>query len=197
MHRRHWKGLGTAAVALAGSCLDAQTAKQAGGQVGGCAGTPAGAIAAARAEQSVTALQTVGYRVESVRWDAAQRQTWAVIRSCDHAERPTLAMLADLPHHTAAAATVPTIPASSSPQSSEIARANTASVLVHAGEAVRLWRADGLAHIELIATAEENGAAGAKIRLRLMTAKDNDGQTAPPRYLAGIVRGPADVEIDQ
>ncbi len=180
-----WAAIGVMSVALGGSCWGQAAASA------GCAKTPAAAIDAARAGQVTS--QATGFRVESVRWDAAQRQTWAVIRSCDHAERPTLAMLADLPHDAPVALTV----AGALPVAARIAPLNTTAAVVHAGEAVRLWRLDGQAHIELTATAEENGPLGAKVRVRLATAKEPDGQYAAPKYVAGIVRGPADVEIEQ
>lgn len=185
MQRRRGAAIGMVSAALCGVCRGQATPQAA------CASTPAGAIEAARAGRAA-ASQTTGFRVESVRWDATQRQTWAVIRSCDHAERPALAMLADLPHNAA----VSTTSSGSVPASAQIAQVNTAVVVVHAGDVVRLWRADGQAHIELMATAEQNGVVGAKVRLRLMTAKEPDGQYAPPKYFAGIVRGPADVEME-
>ncbi len=186
MHWKRWAAIGIVSAVPAGAGWG-QVVPQTG-----CASTPAAAIEAARAGL-IAASQGTGFRVESVRWDAAQRQTWAVIRSCDHAERPALVMLADLPHGASVAQ-----PGSAAlPLSAQIAQSNTAVAVVHAGEVVRLWRADTQAHIELVATAEENGVVGAKVRLRLMTPKDADGQYAPPRYLAGIVRGPADVEMEQ
>lgn len=207
MHSKHW-GVGIVSAVLAGVGM-AQTVAQGNG----CASTPAGAIELARVGQVGGAAAAQGYRVESVRWDAVQRRTWAVIRSCDHAERPTLAMPADLPHAAAgpngavglvaadglilASSPVAAAPAPVLSVSAQIAQGNTALPVVHAGDVVRLWRADVQAHIELMATAEENGAMGTKVRLRLLTPKDSDGQYAPPKYLAGIVRGPADVEMEQ
>ena len=184
MGRRRWVAIGVVSVALSGVCQGQAAA------LAGCAKTPVAAIEAARAGQTA-AFQATGFRVESVRWDAAQRQTWAVIRSCDHAERPTLAMLTDLPRNLVGAAPS----AGAMPVLGQIIPANSA--VVHAGEVVRLWRADAQAHIELKAMAEENGAIGAKVRLRLLTLKEPDGQYAPPQYLAGIVRGPADVEMER
>ncbi len=191
MRRRRWAAVGMVSVALSGVCRG-QAA-----QLAGCANTPAAAIEAMRAgkmaDLQAAGLQATGFRVESVRWDAAQRQTWAVIRSCDHAERPALARLADLPHGAPVAQTG----SSAALVSAQSLQANTTVAVVHAGEVVRLWRADSQAHIELMATAEENGAVGGKVRLRLLTPKEADGQYAPPRYFAGIVRGPADVEMER
>jgi flagella basal body P-ring formation protein FlgA len=81
-------------------------------------------------------------------------------------------------------------------RSAEIARQNAAVAVVKAGEVVRLWKSDRNARIELIATAEENGAVGSRVRVRLTTRRETNGLTDAPQYLAGIVRGPADVEIE-
>lgn len=193
MHSKRRVGMGMVWAALGGVCL-AQAPDAAATKGTGCASTPAAAIEVARAGQA-GAGQGPGFRVESVRWDAAQRQTWAIVRSCDHADRPTLALLTDLPHVGPVAAPVGSGSAGVT-LSQQIALANGADAAVHAGQTVRLWRTDVQAHIELVATAQENGAVGARVRLRL-DSREADGQSTPPRYLTGFVRGPADVEMEQ
>jgi hypothetical protein len=154
---------------------------------GVCASSPTAALRAMRAGDSVFAgseAQGHGYRVQAVRWDPLLQQSWAVIRSCDHLERPALTMRTELPI---------TKPAVLSSMAGRFAGVS----IVRVGDVVRLWKNESYAHIELIGTAEENGGIGTRVRVRLAASKDNDrlyGQ--PTQYLAGVVRGPADVELE-
>ncbi len=150
---------------------------------GGCLRTPSEAIAAAAAGAShVDDLH--GFRLASVRWDSLQGQAWAVIQSCEHPERPTMSLRTTLPADRGLR------PASAPLQ--------TAAPLpiIRTGEVVRLWRNDGEARIELTATSEESGEVGTRIRVLLLRQKDQDGLMPPPQYRAGVVRGPADVELE-
>jgi hypothetical protein len=152
---------------------------------GVCASTPAAALLAIKgtAGRSSAALPGAqGYRVQSVRWDSLQRRNWAVIESCDHSERPSITVPMDMP--------APVLLTASS------ARPYAIMPIVRAGDLVRLWKRDRYAHIEMIATAEENGAVGTRVRVRLTAPKDADGQSTQPQYFAGVVRGPADVEME-
>jgi hypothetical protein len=152
---------------------------------GACASTPAAALQAAQSSTG-TSVPTLagarGFRVASVRWDSLQQRNWAVIESCDHRERPSvvIALGAPAPALSAASLTRPNVP----------------PPIVRAGDIVRLWKNDRLAHLEIIGIAEENGAAGTRVRVRLAASKDAEGQVTQPRYFAGIVRGPADVEME-
>ncbi|WP_263384267.1 hypothetical protein [Granulicella arctica] len=153
-----------------------------------CASTPAAALVDARRsnEASATGLAEMhGYRVEAVRWDPLLRRGWAVIRSCDHLDRPAITIPTDLPvvHAEAGLFTAGV-------------RASAALPIVRAGDLVRLWKSERFAHIEMMGTSEENGAIGARVRIRLATPRDLEGQTSAPQYLAGVVRGPADVEME-
>ena len=202
MRKLAWWARAVAVGALACSKAPAQDEARVTVQGGGCARTPAGAVELARGVQGGLLLsQTDGYRVQTVRWDAAQHQSWAVIQNCAHPELPSLAVLTNLPTPFAAAGALAAVPVSGVlpgllSVSGAIIRANAAVAIVKAGDLVRLWKSDANAHIELIATAEENGAAGARVRVRLVKPKDLDGQTAAPQFLAGVVRGPADVEME-
>jgi hypothetical protein len=147
---------------------------------GVCASTPAAALSAAKS--GVSGLgETHGYRVESVRRDPLLRLSWAVIASCDHREWPSVTMPMDAP--------------ASAPSAVSIARPDAAMSIVRAGDIVRLWKREPYAHIEMIATSEENGAVGTRVRVRLAMPQDSDGQAMQPQYFAGVVRGPADVEM--
>jgi hypothetical protein len=152
---------------------------------GTCASTPMAALQAAQNGTAASAPALAGahgFRVASVRWDSLQRRNWAVIESCDHRDRPsvTMAMGAPAPALSTASLTRPYV----------------SLPIVRAGDVVRLWKNDRLAHLEMIGIAEENGAAGARVRVRLAASKDVEGQVTQPRYFAGIVRGPADVEME-
>lgn len=184
---------------LAGAAGQARAASAVAADV--CASTPAAALARAGgaindarvantsapvsmpAEASVPVpAEAHGYRVASVRWDSLQQQSWAVIASCDHPERPLVTMLMDLPLRAV-------------PPHVILARAYAVVPVVRAGDLVRLWKIDHDAHIEMVATSEENGAVGARVRVRLATSTFGDGQVTQRMYFAGIVRGPADVEM--
>ena len=159
---------------------------QAGTVVNGrCASTPAAALLAARSGAEPAAA-TIGYRVDLVRWDPLLRQSWAVIASCDHPERSPITLLTGMlaPHLSARVALTAT-------------PLYVVLPIVRAGDVVRLWRLDRFVHIEMIGTAEQNAAVGSRVRIRLPASLDRDGQVEPPQYLAGVVRGPADVEMAQ
>jgi hypothetical protein len=151
-----------------------------------CASTPAAAMLAAAQSAPVSNLlpETDGYRVEEVRWDPFLRRQWAVIQRCGHAGQPSFMVRTELE-------------AQSSSKKFLALRHDVALPVVQAGDLVRLWKRDGSAQIQLIATAEENGALGGRVRVRLAGLPDADGQSGQPRYLAGVVRGPADVEMGQ
>jgi len=137
-----------------------------------------------------SATQGHGYRVQAVRWDPLLQQSWAVIRSCDHQERPSMTMRTELP------ATKLAVLSTMFPVSS-MARGDAGVPIVRAGDVVRLWKSESHAHIELMGTAEENGGVGTRVRVRLAAPKDNGGLYGQPtQYLAGVVRGPADVELE-
>jgi hypothetical protein len=161
---------------FAGATLPAFAAPEA------CASTPGAALLAARGSANALAPAPAhGYRVESVRWDPLLRQNWAVIGSCDHPGWPSMTRWIDLPAPPTRIST---------PSYAD------AVPTVRAGDVVHLWKREHDAHIEMIAVAEENGAVGARVRLRLAKLRDADGEIARPQYLAGVVRGPADVELE-
>lgn len=152
---------------------------------GACASTPAEALRAAQDADGASAPALAGahgYRVASVRWDSLQRRNWAVIESCDHRDRPSITMAMGTP--APALSTV------------SLTRPHVSLPIVRAGDVVRLWKNDRLAHLELMGVAEENGTAGARVRVRLAASNDAEGQVTQPRYFEGIVRGPADVEME-
>src|SRR5215475_10456837 len=97
-----------------------------------CARTPAQAMEAAR---SLTPLevspQGSGYRVTAVRLDPLLHQRWATISSCDHPERPSIALLMPV---LGGDGGFPQADRSANDQKSQ-----APFPAVHAGDLVRLW----------------------------------------------------------
>ncbi len=177
------------AILIGGAAVRADAAS------GACASTPAAALLALRhaavdhAATDVALREAHGFRVTTLRWDPFLRHGWAVIQSCEHLERPSFMVQTDVAQ---------AVPGSASLSGTDDhAHMNQAVSVVRAGDLVRLWRTESSAHIEMMATSEESGGVGARVRVRLVTVRDDDGQVSPPLYLAGIVRGLADVEMTQ
>ncbi len=192
MNRKRW----VAGVVVAGWWAGAAGLRAAELEPGGCASTPAAALVAARkgfGAGASAAGETHGYRVDTVRWDPLLRQSWAVIRSCDHLAWPSFTMLADLPGPHAAASAMAAGTMAGTPAD----RSSAMVLIVHVGDLVRLWKSDRYARIEMTGTSEENGAVGARVRVRLVAAQAIDGRVSPTQFLAGVVRGPNDVEMER
>jgi hypothetical protein len=122
-------------------------------------------------------LQQEGYRITSVRWDPLLRQQWATMASCDHPERPSIALLMSSPHSTAGEISPTPFP------------------IVHAGDLVRLWKQENHMRIEASGIAVESGAMARRVRVRLL-GSGLEGQLQE-QTLFGIVRGKGDVEIQR
>lgn len=150
-----------------------------------CARTPSLAlgISSLPATAGVMAGQE-GYRVKIVRWDPLLKQRWAVVASCDHPERPSIAMQVS---DERLEAVHPNL---------ESRRQTTQSPfpIVHAGDLVQLWKQEQNLRIKVAGRAEENGAAGSRVRVRLIPSGFDIG---PEHTFIGIVRGPSDVEIER
>jgi hypothetical protein len=129
----------------------------------GLAATPQSLAACANAQTS-TAL----------RWDPVLRRQWLTTTDCNHPERPPQA----------------TLTTTSTPLPHTITQPNT-PLVIRAGDRIRLWSVDRNTRTELSAIAEESGALGASIRVRLEPI--STGETRPE--FRGIVRGPANVEL--
>jgi hypothetical protein len=126
----------------------------------------------------VPALQQEGYRTISVRWDPLLRQRWATIVSCDHPERPSIALLLH-----------------STPQDKATEVSPISLPTIHSGDVVRLWRQENDLRIEVSGVAQESGARGSRVRVKLLRS-GLDGQQQE-QTLFGIVRGQRDVEIQR
>jgi flagella basal body P-ring formation protein FlgA len=74
-----------------------------------------------------------------------------------------------------------------------VAAASSEPQVIRAGERVRLWRQDATARIETSGAAEESGAEGQRIRVRLVKSGLDSG--AGKEFVMGVVRGSGSVEI--
>lgn len=145
----------------------------------GCARTPELAVSLARsvvAEQ--VPLAASGYKVQSLHYDPVLNRQWAVIASCEHPGSPTFAVPLNSPV----------------PNSSKAASAmhDARPAVVHAGELVQAWQQGTNLRLEVAGRAEESGAIGSRIRIRVLRAGSESGE---PLTVTGIVRGRGNVEI--
>ena len=129
-----------------------------------------------------------GFRVTSTRWDPILHQRWAQVASCEHPEWPTVELPAGVSLQIA-------------PVANKSAAARSADSLlpllpvVHAGDIVQLWSQEDVLRIEVAAIAEQSGALGQPVRVRLMQRATLGQQTE--EQFNGVVRGPHDVEMQR
>src|SRR5580692_3914767 len=119
-----------------------------------CYNTPTMAIDAGSLTSSSSLSESGGYRVERIQSDPVLRQTWAMVIRCDHPEWPAVALpLRDsiLPLQLREQKKAMDLPA---------------SVVIRAGEIVRLWRQETSLRIEVAGISEGNGGLGDLIRVR-------------------------------
>ena len=128
---------------------------------------------------SSSPLSKSGYRLSRIQSDPALGKRWAMIVSCDHPEWPAFALPLETNSPLKAPQRISTKEIPSTP-------------VVHAGDAVQLWKYDRLLRIEVTGISEQSGSLGKKIRVRLVQT-----DSGVPQQLLGIVRGPSNVEIEQ
>jgi hypothetical protein len=132
---------------------------------------------------SSQASKSGGYRIVMAHWDPVLVKRWATVASCDHPERPPLAvLLRETDLHGESLQT-----------GYAMAQGIAAPVVVHAGDVVRLWHREAFLRIETAGVSEESGGIGKTIHLRLLSKNIDDQSTA--EQLLGVVRGPSDVEM--
>ena len=177
----------TVCVGLGGLCgLSALSGVALGAGVGQ---GPAKVAAVAGGGQVRERLAAEGLVLRELRWDPVLRRSWAIFANPAQPERPAVA--------------VPAQPAESGVSEAEFARRNVEAQLrravaqaptVHAGDRVRLWSAEKNLRLQLTAVAQEDGAVGDHIRLRIPGGWAGD---TAEQALRGVVRGLADVEMEQ
>lgn len=148
-----------------------------------CAPTPAEAVDSI-GKSVETFVPGAGFRVASMRWDPLLRRRWALVASCGHPEWPAVEVpLSSLDTPAAREVQVrvegflPLLP------------------VVRAGDVVQLWSQEEGVRIEVGAVAEESGALGKSVRVRLIR-RSTLGQQVEEQFL-GVVRGPHDVEMQR
>jgi hypothetical protein len=122
-----------------------------------------------------------GYRTTSIYFDSILGKRWAALSNCEHPEWPQIAVPIDrldkLPQVR---------PKSSTDEPTTIQ-------VVHLGDMVRLWKQEDNLRIEVAGVAQQGGALGSVIRVRLAPRSVSDQLSQ--ETVMGIVRGRSDVEI--
>ena len=118
-----------------------------------------------------------GFRLEDLRRDRMLNKRWAMVRSCDHPERPLVAVELGTAEESAGT-------------TRQTVAAAYAAPVVRAGARVRVRGADGSLWFETTGVAQSNAAVGQAVGVRLDNAMSGDGSVV--RVLTAIVRS-ADV----
>ena len=129
-----------------------------------------------------------GYRVLSRHYDAQLSKTWELRQNCAHPAWPAHAVA--IPNSI-----LLTVSTTSSPLVAVSTIPNVPSILVRAGESVRLWSQDAASRIEITGTAEQSAHLGERINVRITRQNEDAGLVV--QHIAGIVRAVANVEIAQ
>ncbi len=120
-----------------------------------------------------------GYRLESERRDVLAGTVWAVVRSCEHPERPAALVLAGVSMRARGAAGG--------------ANDRGRSLALLAGAKVRVVLSDDVSRIEMNGLAQGSGAVGERVLVRLMPPNAEPG--AREQFATGVVRGAGLVEV--
>jgi hypothetical protein len=136
--------------------------------------------------------ETLGFRLEDRRRDALRQTSWAIVRSCDHPERPAVmvetpgAEEVQMARLEAALPTSQGLPASHGGPGAER--------VVSAGSLVRLVRVEANLRFDTVAVAEAGGSIGDRIRVRLVRTADRAGE--PEQFLIATIRGANLLELE-
>ena len=123
--------------------------------------------------------------VVAVKHDAVRDLRWALVVDCEHPERPARWMPAGKD-----VAEMKTVAAVAAPV---VAVQSVASLVVKAGDTVRVWSSGGVVRMETTGVAQENGAVGARIRVRML--RQGMESVGEERFVTGVVAGPGSVEM--
>lgn len=159
-------------------CATALFALAAATAVASCFTTPKAALdAGLTGHWRPSQIDAQGYKLITIQSDPLLSSRWARIASCSHPDWP----LFNLPVSTAIGEALFHISAES-----------PVALVVHAGDAVRLWRRDEFVHMDLYGLSEDSGSIGSTVTVRI-PAEGSLGAAFSERK--GIVRGAADVEL--
>lgn len=150
-----------------------------------CVRTPAMALRVITNENAGGTIlsSTEGYRITAIRRDRLLHQRWAMVASCGHPERPLIVM--PLPEQKMGAALASRSNPADNPRSDPFP-------IVHSGDLVQLLAREKTLRMEIAGRAEQSGALGAKVRVRLLRSWFDIGRE---QTFVGIVRGPGKIEI--
>jgi hypothetical protein len=149
-------------------------------------GCGSGVSPAASALPEVVARPSL--RLISVKQDSLLNSRWALMVDCEHPEWPArMVLLAGKEDAIEGLKFAAKIQSSSA--------AGRVPMMVRAGETVRAWRQDGMASLVTSGVAEQGGAVGQRIQVRLLR-NGMDGQDAE-MHVSGVVDGVGSVEIVQ
>jgi hypothetical protein len=154
-------------------------------------GIAIGCVLAAASGETRAQTQAVcgadGYRVTAKRWDAVLRKGFEYRQVCAHPEWPArLVALGSV----AGEKIVESGPA----KAMEVAII-AEPLLVTAGAPVRLWMQDNLVRIEMSGVVERSARKGDHVTVQVTHQNDETGLTV--ERIAGIVRGPGEVEMER
>jgi hypothetical protein len=142
----------------------------------------AGGTGVARAQ---AACGADGYRVVGKRWDAVLRKGYEYRQECAHPEWPARLVVLGSAAGEKIADKAPA-------KAVEVAFA-AEPLLVNAGAPVRLWMQDEMVRIEMNGVVERSARKGDHVTVQVTHQNDETGLTV--ERIAGIVRGPGEVEM--
>ncbi len=125
------------------------------------------------------------FRVESVRRDALLGRSWAVVRSCEHPERPAVVMemLRQAGDEAAARGRLRA--------GNVAATVRTETPVLIAGATVQVVRVEQNVRLEMAAVAQRSAGMGERVRLRVVR-EAGEGE----EFVEGVVRGAGLVEME-
>lgn len=130
----------------------------------------------------------LGFRLEDLRQDRLLERRWAIVRSCDHPERPPVAVVMAGNEGVAAG------PGWTPGVGLGRVAAAAASPVVRAGSRVRVIGGGQNVRFETMGVVQSNGVLGERVRVRLLASAGlGDGSA---RIVAGTVRGTDLLELE-
>jgi hypothetical protein len=157
-----------------------------------CAATPELAVTAITGTNTAQPiLRNSGYRVQDVQADAAMHRVWVRVSRCGDASAPLI--LVPLRAILAGGAQPPqtALPTSSAASSNAVVlQAESQTLAVHWGDAVKAVFASSNVQMELDATANGQAAIGGMLEITLARRGDE-----PAHRMHGVLRAPGRVEV--
>lgn len=127
-----------------------------------------------------------GFRLEGIRFDLLGGGRWARVANCLHPERPGTMLKLQSPQESSNRVTSP-----STSQQSVAGRKQHSEMpsAVLSGSAVRIVKLEDQVRMELAGVAQEAGALGARIHVRIGSGNEE-------HFVSAIVRGESLVELE-